>query len=99
MDHRFETKRYVQYAEIELELRPSDYFRRNVVATFMRDMAGIALRRAIGVDNLLWATDYPHHESTWPHSREILDAHFRGVPEEDRRKIVAENAAALYHFA
>ncbi len=98
MDHRFtNSKRLYTYGIPDHRL-PSEYFHRNVYATFMQDISGILLREVIGIDNIMWASDYPHHESTWPHSQEILAAHFRNVPEEHRRKIVAENAAKLYHF-
>jgi predicted TIM-barrel fold metal-dependent hydrolase len=46
----------------------------------------------------MWSSDYPHHESTWPHSREVFGRLFSGVPEPDRRRILADNAAELYHF-
>jgi hypothetical protein len=45
---------------------PSDFFRRNVVLSFQEDAIGIRLRDAIGVDNMMWGSDYPHSESTFP---------------------------------
>ena len=60
---------------------------------FMQDDRGVRLRDVIGVDNLLWGNDFPHAESTWPKSREFLDRIFAGAPDEDRRKITADNAA------
>ena len=51
---------------------PSDFFRRNMFVSFQEDSLGIALRHHIGVDNLLWGSDYPHSESTFPRSREIV---------------------------
>ena len=53
----------------------------------------------IGVDNILWASDYPHAESTFPKSQEILDKILEGVPEDEVSKIVAENCAKLYGFS
>lgn len=52
--------------------------------------------RPIGVDNILWASDYPHPPTTWPNSRDSLARQFAGVPDEDRRKIVCDNAARLW---
>ena len=53
---------------------PSDFFRRNVVLSFQEDAIGIRLRDVIGLDNknMMWGSDYPHSESTFPQSRKIL---------------------------
>ena len=77
---------------------PSDVFRGNVYLSFQEDDLGIQLRHLIGVDNLMWGSDYPHAESTWPRSREILDRILQGVPQEEREKISGGTAARLYHF-
>jgi predicted TIM-barrel fold metal-dependent hydrolase len=65
---------------------------------FMEDDLGIQLRDAIGVDNMLWGSDFPHAESTWPKSREYLERIFAGVPEEHERKVTSDNAARLFGF-
>lgn len=80
------------------DLRPSDFFRRNVFLSFQEDAVGIRLRDIIGVDNMMWGSDYPHSESTFPRSREILDRILAGVPDGERAKIAGQNAARLYHF-
>ena len=46
----------------------------------------------------MWGSDYPHDEGTFPHSQEVIERMFEGVPEEDKAKIVSENAAKLYGF-
>jgi len=79
-------------------LLPRDFFHRNVVLSFQEDAVGIRLRDIIGVDNLMWGSDYPHSESTFPRSREILAQILAGVPDDERVKIVGQNAARLYHF-
>jgi len=79
-------------------LLPSDYWRRNMFVEFMEDDLGIQLRDVIGVDNMLWGSDFPHAESTWPKSREFLDRIFAGTPEEVQRKITSENAARVFGF-
>ena len=81
-----------------LKLTPSEYFHRQVYATFIDDPVGVATREFIGVDNIMWSSDYPHTVSTWPNSREIVERDLRGVPEEEKQKIVRGNAARLYGF-
>jgi len=77
---------------------PSEYWQRNMFVEFMEDDCGIRLRDVIGVDNMLWGNDFPHAESTWPKSREFLDRIFAGTPDEDRRKITADDAARIFRF-
>jgi predicted TIM-barrel fold metal-dependent hydrolase len=78
--------------------RPSDFFHRNVFLSFQEDEVGIRLRDIIGVDNMMWGSDYPHSESTFPQSRQILAQILAGVPEDDYAKIVGGNTARLYRF-
>ena len=77
---------------------PSHYLQNNVGITFMRDRAAVLTREIVGERVLLWGNDFPHHVSTWPHSRQVLDECFEGQPESVRESIVAGNAAALYGF-
>ncbi len=77
---------------------PSDYWHRNMFVEFMEDDIGVEFRKHIGVDNMLWGSDFPHAELTWPQSKQFLDRIFAGVPEEDRRKITADNAAKMFGF-
>jgi predicted TIM-barrel fold metal-dependent hydrolase len=77
---------------------PSDYWRRNMFVEFMEDDLGVQLREHIGVDNMLWGSDYPHAESTWPRSQDFLDRIFQGTSEAERKKITSDNAARLFGF-
>ena len=65
---------------------PSDFFRRNVVLSFQEDAIGIRLRDVIGVDNMMWGSDYPHSELTFPQSRKILAEILAGVPDDEQAK-------------
>jgi predicted TIM-barrel fold metal-dependent hydrolase len=58
----------------------------------------VALRHEVGLGNLLWGTDYPHCEGTWPHTRVAMRHTFASVPEEETRLILGENAVDVYHF-
>jgi hypothetical protein len=53
---------------------------------------------AIGVDNILWGSDYPNYEGTWPHSPRSLAATFGDAPRQTGESIVGVNAARLYGF-
>ena len=56
----------------------------------------VAARHEVGLDNLMWATDYPHNEGTWPRTRLAMRNTFADVPEPEVRKILGENALAVY---
>jgi len=77
---------------------PSDFFRRNVFLSFQEDGLGIRDRALIGVDQLMWGSDYPHTESTFPRSRQILERILLGVSEDESRQITRSNVARLYRF-
>jgi hypothetical protein len=47
----------------------------------------------------MWSSDYPHSDSTWPHSTKIIEEQFEGVPMEDKYKMIAGNAISLYRLA
>ena len=87
-------------AEINLTkgLLPSEYFHSNVFLSFQEDALGIKMRDLIGVDQLMWGSDYPHVESTFPRSHEILDEILIDCTKEERAKIAGGNAARLYHL-
>ncbi|MDH5290493.1 MAG: amidohydrolase, partial [Acidimicrobiia bacterium] len=96
MDHAY--YRTPKYAVDYLTMKPSEYFRRNFLATFEDDEAGMATRHMIGIENLLWGNDYPHHDSIWPHSMESLAACFADVPVDEQEKMVWSNTIDLYNI-
>jgi hypothetical protein len=67
-------------------MRPSDFYRRNVVLSFQKDAIGIRLRDVIGVDNMMWGSDYPYSESMFPQSRKILAERAGRRPGQNRRR-------------
>ena len=77
---------------------PSEYFHSNVFMGFQEDGLGIRMRDVIGVDNLMWGSDYPHAESTFPRSRQILEEILVGCTEEEKAKIAGGNAARVYNL-
>lgn len=76
--------------------KPSFYWHRNMAATFEQDLIGVRNRYDIGVENLMWATDYPHPDSTWPRSQDVLREHFTDVPADEVELIAAGNATRIY---
>ncbi|MCH2171061.1 amidohydrolase [Myxococcota bacterium] len=96
LDHVWEKHRF--WTGNDLPQPPSFYFRRQVHATFMEDPVGLRERDFIGVENIMWSSDYPHSETTWPNSKKLTDEWLIDVPEHDRRKILFENAEKLYHL-
>jgi predicted TIM-barrel fold metal-dependent hydrolase len=78
---------------------PGYYFGRNLYGTFQDDYAGIHGREMIGIDALCWASDFPHPETTWPHTKEALTSFFEDIPEGDVRKLVSENSARIFGIA
>ena len=77
---------------------PSDYFRENVFMSFQEDAIGIRVRDVVGEKSLMWGSDYPHTESTFPRSREITSGILADVPEAERERILRDNVAELYGF-
>jgi predicted TIM-barrel fold metal-dependent hydrolase len=99
LDHAFERHRHWSGSGASLKMRPSEYFHRQVYATFMDDLAGIKLRHEVGVDNIMWSSDYPHPDSTWPRSQQVIGKLFKDVPAQETHKIIHDNAARLYNLA
>ncbi len=82
-----------------LALQPSEYFARqcHVGASFIRP-AEVQIRNQVGVQRIMWGSDYPHREATSPYTREALRVEFAGVPYDDVAQILGLNAAALFGF-
>jgi predicted TIM-barrel fold metal-dependent hydrolase len=89
--HRFWTKS-------ELKEKPSFYIDRQVLNTFIHEDAAIRLRHEVGMGNMMWSTDYPHSDSTWPHSWKYIEDAFVGVPDDEKFQLLAGNAISLYHL-
>ena len=77
---------------------PADYWYANCFAGFQEDAIGLRNRDVIGVDTLMWGSDFPHTESTFPRSREIVGQILAEVPKDEITRIVSTNCAKLYRF-
>jgi predicted TIM-barrel fold metal-dependent hydrolase len=74
-----------------LDRRPSDYIREHALWGFYDDPIGVKLRGEIGVDNIVWGSDFPHVVTHWPHSQQMLAKQMTGVPDEERQKMLVNN--------
>jgi predicted TIM-barrel fold metal-dependent hydrolase len=93
-DEAFEE--HAAWVQPKLPEPPSFYVRRQGHVTFGNDGAGVVNRSFTGIEPLLWASDYPHPEGTWPHTRATLDRIFAGVPESERDLVTYSTTARLY---
>ncbi len=82
-----------------LSMKPSDYFHRNVLlGASCMPRREVEMRHQIGLDNLMWGTDFPHPEGTWPETRKQMVEAFHGVPQDELAAMLGGNAARLYGF-
>jgi uncharacterized protein len=94
LDHAY--YRTPQHAVDYLKLKPSEYFHRNFLVTFEDDAIGVRTRHEIGVRNLVWGNDYPHHDAIWPNSMPILARLMNGVPADEIEQMCFRTAVELY---
>jgi predicted TIM-barrel fold metal-dependent hydrolase len=94
LDDRWHRNR--SWLPVKLAHEPSFYYRRNWRSTFMVDHYAVKNRHLMGVDNLMFSTDYPHHGCDWPNTRKTVEEMFAGVPADERYKMCAGNAVKLY---
>lgn len=78
--------------------RPSEYLTEHCLWGFMRDAWGVKCRNEIGVDILLWGSDFAHATGDWPNSQRLLDETFVGVAPPERQKMVLDNAVKYFHL-
>ena len=94
-DHQFERQRLHTEG---YDMKPSGLFRRQCYLTGWFDSTGLRTRRFIGLDNILWSTNFPLATSTWPTSQDIIKRCFEGIPDAERRQVLIDNAAKLYNL-
>jgi predicted TIM-barrel fold metal-dependent hydrolase len=96
MDHAHE--KFGAMMDVPLSMPPSEYVRRQVWLTFLDDTLGAEAAERFGSDTFMWGSDFPHGDSTWPHSLKVIDKNLGAVQRDVARKILHDNAAALYHI-
>jgi len=97
MDHAYNRHRNWLKGS-ELQRRPSEYMGDHVKVTFQDDWSAFRMAEAglLTADQLMWANDYPHSDSTWPFSQSMLGEQTSALSDEDRAKILGGNAVELY---
>jgi predicted TIM-barrel fold metal-dependent hydrolase len=89
-------RRHRSVMPLSIDKPPSEYFKRQIYATFFNDHVGGRLFSWWGLDNCMWSNDYPHQNSTWPRSREVIARDMGELSAADRRKLVCTNVQKLY---
>jgi predicted TIM-barrel fold metal-dependent hydrolase len=87
-----------QFKDLSLTMPPSEYWKRQCWATYQTDPIGVKLLDELGVDKVMWGSDFPHPDGVWPDSKEYIQRELGHLPAGVRRQIVCENAARLYGF-
>jgi predicted TIM-barrel fold metal-dependent hydrolase len=95
MDYQWEEQFRKQ---LDLKLRPSDYWQRQCRATFQYDVVGAKLIDFLGEHTIMWASDFPHPQGVWPDSQEYIQKQFGDLPEHLRHKIICGNAVTTYRL-
>ncbi|MGH7287824.1 MAG: amidohydrolase family protein, partial [Myxococcota bacterium] len=102
LDQRYDETHYSQKLgdyRSHLSLRPSEYFARNVaLGASCMPRREAELRHETGVANIMWGSDYPHPEGSWPHTHEQRIETFHGLPEAEIEAMLGGNAVRFYGF-
>ena len=97
MDYRFyQAQARGGSADYPLKKLPSEIFKNQVWATYQQDFVGLNLIQFFGEGHMMWASDYPHPDSTWPNSVAILDKEMATIDAAMRQKITHDNAKEFY---
>ena len=92
MDFEWEDR----FRDLGLTMKPSDYWRRQCKGTFQFDRIGTKLIEEMGVETLMWGSDYPHADGVWPESSKYIEEQFGHLPADYTHKITCENAGRFY---
>jgi predicted TIM-barrel fold metal-dependent hydrolase len=87
-----------QFRDLTLKMKPSEYWRRQCLATYQSDKVGTRLLDLLGEENVMWGSDFPHPDGVWPDSQDFIRKELGHLPAATRHKVVCGNAAALYGF-
>lgn len=98
MDHAYKRHRHWMRGE-ELEKLPSEYFREHIYLTFQDDYSAFQVKDLLNMSRIMWANDFPHSDSTWPNSQQVIAEHMAGLSETEKEMVLHDNVAQLYQLA
>ena len=96
MDHAYDRHRYWLKPGQTLSKKPSEYFSEHIYTTFQDDWVAFRMKDMCNPRRLMWANDFPHSDSTWPWSQELLAKHTAHLTQEEKDWILHDNVAELY---
>lgn len=99
MDHAYDRHRYWLKPGQTLSKKPSEYFSEHIYTTFQDDWVAFRMKDMCNPRRLMWANDFPHSDSTWPWSQELLAKHTAHLTQEEKDWILHDNVAELYGLA
>ena len=94
--HRSWSEEYLGFKP--LKHLPSEYVRQHISWSVQYEQVAVELRHHVGVDKIMFATDFPHIECEWPNSRSFIDRLYEGVPQDERSRILTGNAIEYFHL-
>ncbi len=97
IDYTYQQHRFWTHQDFGDRL-PSQVALDHFTFCFISDRAGVEDRHRIGIDNITWECDYPHSDSTWPHSPEAMAKQLEGIPEDEAAKLTYENAMRIFRY-
>jgi predicted TIM-barrel fold metal-dependent hydrolase len=96
-DYAWELRRHSR-DDLHKDIRPSDMYREHVYGCLLDDTVGILTRHLIGVDHIMFESDYPHSDSKWPASRAYAEKLLVDVPDDEVHRMLEFNARELFRF-
>ncbi|WP_308165302.1 amidohydrolase [Nocardia sp. NBC_01377] len=90
--------RHKFWCDVDKEQVPSELFKDHIFGCFVSDDTGLEARDRIGVEQILFESDYPHSDCNWPHTRKMLEESLAEVPDDEARLIVEGNARRIFNF-
>jgi predicted TIM-barrel fold metal-dependent hydrolase len=81
-----------------LAKEPSAYFREHFYWGFIYDRIGVRMRYDVGVDKIMWGNDFPHSAGDWPNSKRVIADLFSAVPDDEKQKMLVDNAVNFFHL-
>ena len=96
-DYAWEQRRHSRN-DLHKDIRPSDMYRGHIYGCLLDDTVGILTRHLIGVDHIMFESDYPHSDSKWPASRAYAEKVLVDVPDDEAHRMLELNARELFRF-